>query len=89
VLGRDLAGGLDCGHAGVRHGAVAVEGVGRTLDIARARERGRVRCVLLGAPIEQVLADVEDEGRDRADRDEPAGEQDEDLAALAVTAFSC
>ena len=53
-------------------------------DVAGAGERRRVRRVLLGAPVQQVLADVEDERGDRQDRHEPAGEDDEDLAALAA-----
>ena len=59
------------------------------MDIAGPGERRGVRHVLLGPSIEQVLADIEDEGRDRQDQDEPAREDDEDLAALRGPWLSC
>jgi hypothetical protein len=66
-----------------------VERIASTDDVAGARQRGCVGRVLLGTSVEQVLADVENERGDRQDRDEPAGEYDEDLAALGAVSISC
>ena len=55
---------------------------------SRSCQGCRVGDVLLLAPVEQVLADVEDEGRDGEDSDETEGEDRERLAAFAVPPIS-
>jgi hypothetical protein len=56
-----------------------MERVRRPDDISRPGQGRGVGGVLLGASVEEVLPDVEDDRCDRADRNEPPGEDDEDL----------
>jgi hypothetical protein len=56
--------------------------------MSRTCEGGGIGDVLLGPSIEQVLADVEDEGRDQQHEDQAPGEEDQDLAGAGF-AISC
>jgi hypothetical protein len=57
--------------------------------VVSSRKGRRVGGILLGSSIEEVLADIEHERRDRQDEHEASGEDDEDLAALSATTISC
>ena len=54
----------------------------RVQHVAGAREGRGVGGVLLVAPLDSIMPDVEREGRDEQEHDEGEREQDEDLAAL-------
>jgi hypothetical protein len=84
-----VAGSLDRGKAPVRHRAATMERIRRSDDVSRPGEGCSVGRVLLGAPVQEVLPDIEDEGCDRTDGDKAAREDDQDLPALGRAAISC
>ena len=63
-----------------RERVAGLAGVGR--QVAGARQRRRVGSLLLRPALDQVLPDVEDQGGNPEDADEPEGENDQDLTGL-------